>query len=334
MADILVAMAQHALRVEEQETVLRGTKAADHESNMSLASNAEAQTQTNKSERETILRGTKAANHESNLSLASIAEAQADKPEHETFLRETKAADRESDLSLASNAETQTNKPERSDKKKRSDEAKPQSVSAEGTGKWKEKAAEQDKPKPKRALVKLASLATKDKYYGPNSTRMQLEHIMLRIRRNINALRSASLVVSTTTEPIWTNKNAFILLNKTIEINNLMVNNEWNEKMMCILENFLKSARTSLGSDIPIGDIDVHSNTRVALFEVIGLLKKAHKELEIVVGGALSKGHLRELGDFDEVDSDDGVPIKKKPRLSDGGTKHTTKKGSKKKGKK
>jgi hypothetical protein len=44
MADILVAMAQHAQRVVEQETFLQGTKAGNHESNLSLASNAEAQT--------------------------------------------------------------------------------------------------------------------------------------------------------------------------------------------------------------------------------------------------------------------------------------------------
>jgi hypothetical protein len=44
MAGILVAMAQHARGAEEQETFLRGTEAANHESNLSLASNAKTQT--------------------------------------------------------------------------------------------------------------------------------------------------------------------------------------------------------------------------------------------------------------------------------------------------
>jgi hypothetical protein len=289
MADILVAMAQHAQRVEGQETFLRGTMAAHDESNPTLASNAEAQ----------------------------------------------------------------TNKPERIGKEERSDGAKRQFVSVDriGKGKGKQKAAEQDKPK--RKLVRPAFLKTEAVkiVYGEEKdvkfwARLQLEEAVKLIRLNIDALLSASLVVSTTAGPRQGNKGAFRLWNKTIEINNFMVNNEGNEKTMLILEGYLESARTILGGDIPRCKTDVDST----LSDVMGLLTKTHEELEKVKqpvavdddlaeprnrnGISSSKDHLRESDDsnddervrkktklsritdgFNKEESDEGKPVRKKMKL-------------------
>lgn len=157
----------------------------------------------------------------------------------------------------------------------------PQSI--DETEKRKAKALE--KHKPKRKLVRLASLNTEAVaiVYGEEKdvkfwTLLQLGEAVKLIRLNIDALLSASLVVSTTAGPRQGNKGALRLWNKTIETNNFMVNNEGNEKAMPILEDFLESARTILGGILPRRKTDVDST----LSDVMGLLTKAYEELEKV----------------------------------------------------
>jgi hypothetical protein len=160
MADILVAMAQHARNFEEQETFPRSTMAAHGESNPSLASNAEAQTRS-----------------------------------------------------------------QQSDKEEQSDDEE-ESESDDGSEK-ESKGKATEKNKPKRALVKLASLEvfsephSNSKEWVASFTRRQLKDIVKRIRHNLEALSAADAVKTTMTTPRKGNEGSFRVLNKTIQINNL-----------------------------------------------------------------------------------------------------------------
>ena len=179
-------------------------------------------------------------------------------------------------------------------------------------------------------------------------TRDQMQDTVKMVRYNIDALRSATLVRRTRAIPRKCNEGAYRVLNKTIEINNFMVNNGGNEMTMPILEEFLKSARAVLGGDIPIAKTDVDSNPHRALSDVMGILRKAHEKLEEVhrptafevellafekkVGISSGVDYLRDTED--SVDSDEGEPVKKKTKVSGRSTKDTTKRPSKQRGKK
>jgi hypothetical protein len=286
MADILVAMAQYARRVAEQESFLQDAMAPNHESNPSLASNAEIQT------------------------------------------AESQQSDAES-------------KPESND----------------GTAKSKAESVEKRKPRFNRVPVKLASLeaepghkSSKDKEWVLSLTRRQFKDIVKRIRHSLDALSEAEPVETTMTLPREGNKGAFRLLNKTIQINNLLVNHKSNEKMVPILKDFLRFARIVLGGDIYIEETEIDPETPRALSKAMGLLEKAYEELEAFKqpdpvdeellqfrkrkGISFDKDNLRDPGNSDEEKSDEGEHVRKKAQLSGRSTEDATKKASKAKAEK
>ena len=130
-----------------------------------------------------------------------VAMAQHAREEQEAFLRGIEATNHESNLSTSANG----------------------------------KALEKDKPK--RKLVRLASREVIPDPYSARKewrsklTRDELKETVKKIRHNIEALRTADVVETTMTTSRIGNEPAVELLNKTIEINNSMVNNEGNEDM-------------------------------------------------------------------------------------------------------
>jgi hypothetical protein len=115
-----------------------------------------------------------------------------------------------------------------------------------------------------------------------SSIRRQFKNIFKGIRYNIDALSAAGLVKTTMTTSEKGNEGVFRVFNKTIQINNLLVNNKWNRKMVPILKDFLKFIKRILGGNTPIEETDIDAETAQALSDVMGLHKKAYEELEKV----------------------------------------------------
>jgi ribosomal 50S subunit-associated protein YjgA (DUF615 family) len=90
--------------------------------------------------------------------------------------------------------------------------------------------------------------------------RRQLKDITKRIRHNLEALSDAEPVKTAMATPREGNERVFRVLNKTVQINNFLVDNEGNKRMVPILADFLKFARIILGGDIPIEETDVDPN--------------------------------------------------------------------------
>lgn len=273
----------------------------------------------------------------------------------EANLQRSMAASDESHLDPSSNAsgpeygdslETLTNKSQDDDEGgPENDEDEPKSDDGDEKGKGKGEGKASEKDKSKRVLVKYASLEikpgrkssktglTSHEDLSKNAIDRQLKEILRKIRHNIDALRAAGLVESTTTTPKNGNECAFRVLNKTIQINNLLVNNEGNEDTMPILKDFLKFNRKVFGGDIPIEKTKVDPNTYKALSYAMALLGKAYEELGEVDqpstidddeladfnkkhGISFSSNNHRLLDGSDEDDEDEGEPAKKKTKFS------------------
>jgi hypothetical protein len=301
MADISVAMAQYARRVEDQKMFLRGTAAAHDGSNLSMSSKVE----------------------------------------------------------VTPNESQQSDEEKSSDDEISSDEEE-EPESDDGIKERKEKAPERSRSN--RVIVKLASFKAipelKSSETGAVTNewdlsliRRQLKDITKRIRHNLEALSDAEPVKTAMATPREGNERVFRVLNKTVQINNFLVDNEGNKRMVPILADFLKFARIILGGDIPIEETDVDPNTPQALSNVMDLLDEAYKELEEVRQPAAWEDELLKFkkrkgvvfakvgfrassGGSSEERLDEGQPVRKKMKPSGRSTEDATKNVSKTEAKK